>query len=394
MAVAPDGSVYMAGSPQSNLFQATAGAFQTTGPPTALPYQGSDAAAIVKMDSQLQKILAATYFGGPYGPGIASMAIDASGKIYIAGGTPPHGLPTRTPLFEAFGPIGGTGFLSEFSSDLSALLFSTYLGDTDSFAIQGVALGAGGNVIIGGTTSAPKNVYVNSLLPAAPPALRVDKIENAASLVDGPLSAGETIVILGAGFGSDAQLLIGGAAVPALSISPTRIVAVLPSNLPNAPVAVQVQSGGATSNPVPIPVAAASPGVFSTDGSGLGQGYIFNQDGTLNTPSNPAKPGDQITIFATGVGPVSFTDGYAVTASPVNVFIDGFYASGVAAVMGPVTGFPGSVYQITVVVPNFADANQDLKNSTFPPLLGLVLQVAGSSSQIGLSISVVGEGAG
>jgi uncharacterized protein (TIGR03437 family) len=177
-------------------------------------------------------------------------------------------------------------------------------------------------------------------------------------------------------------------------MSSSQIVAVVPPNIPNSAVAVQVQSGGATSNPVPVPVAAASPGVFSVDGSGLGQGYILNQDGTMNNPSNPAKPGDKITIFANGVGPVSFTNGYAVTASPVNVFVDGFYADGVAAVMGPAAGFPGSVYQITVYVPNFAAINPDLKNSTFPTVLGLVLQVAGGTSQIGLSISIVGEGAG
>lgn len=392
IAVAGDGSVYMAGSPQASEFQATAGAFQMTGPPPALPYQGSDAAAIVKMDSQLQKTLAATYFGGPYGPDVNALAIDAAGNIYIGGGTPPHGLPTRTPLVEAFGPPAGTGFLSEFSSDLSGLLFSTYLGDTDSFSVGGVALGQGGDVIVGGTTGGPKNVYVNSLLPAAPPALRIDNIENAASLVDGPLSAGETIVVNGAGFGSDAQLMIGGATVPTISTTATQIVAVVPSNLPNTPVLVQVQSGGAASNPVPVPVAAASPGVFSADGSGHGPGAIFNQDGTLNTPSNPAKPGDKITILATGVGPVSFTGGFAVTGFPVNVFIDGFYADGVAAVMGPIAGLPGSVYQITVFVPNFASLNPDLKNSTFPPLLGLMLEVAGNSSQIGLSVSIVGEG--
>jgi uncharacterized protein (TIGR03437 family) len=394
IAISGDGSVYLAGDPDPSHFQATAGAFQTNGPALALPYQSSDAAAIVKMDSQVQNVLAATYFGGPYGPAVNSMSIDASGNVYIAGGTPPHGLPTRTPLVEAFGPA--SGFLSEFSGDLSGLLFSTYLGDTESFSVQGVALGEGGSVIIGGTTGVstggPKNVYVNSLLPSAPPALRVDKIVNAASLIDGPLSAGETIVVRGAGFGSDAQLMIGATVVPAISMTATQIVAVVPSNLPNAPVAVQVQSGGAASNVVPVPVAAASPGVFSADSSGLGQGYILNPDGTLNTPSNPAKPGDKITIFANGVGPVSFTNGYAVTGSPVNVFIDGFYASGVAAVMGPVAGFPGSVYQITVIVPNFAAINPDLKNSTFPPLLGLVLQVAGNASQIGLSISVVGEG--
>jgi uncharacterized protein (TIGR03437 family) len=393
IAISGDGSVYLAGDPDPSQFQATTGAFQSTGPPPPLPYQGSDAAAVVKMDSQLQTTLAATYFGGPYGPGVSGLAIDSAGNIYIAGGTPPRGLPTRTPLFEAFGPVAGTGYLSEFSGDLSALLFSTYLGDSDSFSVGGVALGAAGNVIIGGATGGPKNVYVNSLLPAVPPSLRVDRIENAASRMDGPLSVGETIVVLGAGFGSDAQLIIGGTVVPTLSTTPTEIVAVVPSNLPNTAAAVEVQSGGTSSNLVPVPVATASPGLFSADGSGLGPGYILNQDGTLNNPSNPAKPGDKVTIFATGVGPVSFTNGYAVTGSPVNVYIDGFYCDGVAAVMGPVAGFAGSVYRITVSVPNFASLNPDLKNSTFPPLLGLIVQVAGSASQNGLSISVIGEGA-
>src|ERR1019366_4039792 len=108
-------------------------------------------------------------------------------------------------------------------------------------------------------------------------------------------------------------------------------------------VGIYVVSGGAASNDVVMPVGAASPGIFSQDGSGYGQGYILNKDGTLNTPSNPAAPGDPITIFATGVGPVSFTQGYAMTQFPVNVFVEDFYANGVAAVMRPVSGLPGSV---------------------------------------------------
>lgn len=154
---------------------------------------------------------------------------------------------------------------------------------------------------------------------------------------------------------------------------------------------VQVQSGGASSNQVLIAVAAASPGIFSQDGSGYGQGYILNKDGTLNTPANPAAPGDPITIYATGVGPVSFTQGYAMTQFPVNVFVEGFYAYGVAAVMGPVNGFPGSVYQITVYVPNPAvltASNPDLKNFKFPPLVGVTMQIDGATSQNGLAISI------
>jgi uncharacterized protein (TIGR03437 family) len=399
MAVGGDGSVYIGGNPpQGKQFQATAGAFQTTGPLPALPYQGTDVAAIMKVDAKLQNVLAATYFGGPYGPSIEAMAIDAAGNIYVGGGSPPLGVPTRTPLFEAFAIGLNTGFLSEFSGDLSTLLFSTYLGDNETFSVMGVALGSGGSVVIGGATSTlgqggafqTGNVYLNSLTPAAPPALRVDAIVNAASMLDGPLSGGETIVVRGAGFGNDAQLMIAGAVVPALSMNPTQITAVVPSGLAAA-VAVHVQSGGAVSNQVLVPVTAASPGLFSADGSGSGQGYILNQDGTLNTPANPAAPGDRITIYITGVGPVSFTDGYAVTASAGSVFVDGFYCNGVAAVMGPVAGFPGNVYQMTVYIPTIASLvgnNPDLKNFVFPSLDSLVFRIAGGSSQTGVAISI------
>ena len=80
-----------------------------------------------------------------------------------------------------------------------------------------------------------------------------------------------------------------------------------------------------------------------------------------------------------------------MTEFPVNVFIDGFYANGVAARMGPFEGFRGSVYQITVYVPNPASLvanNPDLKNFTFPPLVGVVMQIDGASSQNGISISI------
>jgi len=278
---------------------------------------------------------------------VYSLALDATGNVYAGGGIPPHGLPTRTPLYGGFGP--STGFLSEFSADLSTLLFSTFLGDNETFTVQGIAIGSGGSVVIGGAT--PASIYVNSIAPAAPPSLRVDSIRNAASVVDGPLSPGETVYVRGADFTSDAQLMIGGAAVSTLSINATQITAVLPSTLSAGAATVQVQSGGAISNQVLVPVAIAVPGIFSADASGLGQGYILNHDETLNTPSNPAMIGEQITIYANGVGAVSFTQGYAVTASPVSVFIDGFYCNGVAAVMGPVAGFSGSVYQLTVIVP-------------------------------------------
>jgi uncharacterized protein (TIGR03437 family) len=287
-------------------------------------------------------------------------------------------LPARTPFQEVFSP--STGFLSELSNDLSTLLFSTYLGNNLVFGVQGLAIGANEAVVIGGSTASPANVWVNSIDVAPPPSLRIDSVVNAASLVDGAISTGETIVVQGAGFDNDVQLSIGGVVIQPISVSATEITAVVPSELPNA-VEVQVQSGGAASNAVAVPVAVTSPGLFSADGSGVGQGYILNQDGTLNSPSNPAAPGDRFTLDATGVGPVSYTDGYAVTATLASVYVNGIYCLGVAALMGPVKGFPGSVYQLTMIAPN-PQVNPNFAG------FGVILQIAGVSTQNGLTISI------
>ncbi len=397
MTVAPDGSLYVAGAPNTgaNPFQATPGAFETTpiGPPQLPGQSVPSPAAVARLDAQLDQVLAATYFGGPYET-IQSLLLDSTGHLYLGGATGPQGLPTRTPLQGGFAAT--TGFLGELSGDLSTLLFSSYFGDTGSFTVESVAFGIDGSLLLGGATVpansiAPVNLYVNSLDLAPPPALRIDSVESAASLLDTPISAGETIVVRGAGFGSTSQLFIGDAPVAAISLTPTILTAVVPQSVAPGAVQVQVQSGGASSNSVLMPVATASPAIFSTGGSGYGQGYILNQDGTLNTPSNPASPGDKITIFATGVGPVSFTNGYAVTQFPPSVFIDGFYADGVAAVMGPVNGLPGSVYQITVYVPNPASlvaSNPNLANFTFPPQVGVILQIDGIQSQNGIELSI------
>lgn len=381
MALGPDGSVYIAGTPQK--LQPTPGAFR----------DDASEAGIVRMDPTLKTILAATYFG-TYAQ-VRVMTTDASGNLYLGGLTAPLQLQTRTPFSGGF--ANPTGFMSELSGDLSALLFSSYFGDTENFTVSGVGLGMNGSVWIGGATnqcfcsppSGPGNVWVNGLALTPPPALRIDNVENAASFIDGPLAAGETIVVNGAGFSSNAELMIGGAVVAPVSITPSTITATVPASVPSAGAAIAVQSGGASTNQVLMPVAVNSPGIFSQNGAGYGQGYILNQDATLNTPTNPAAPGEQITVFATGVGPMTFTQCCAVTDSPVNVYINGIYCDGVLAIIGPVNGLPGSVYQITVYVPNPAVLFPNLNPPfVFPPLDRIYLQVNGASSQANITISI------
>jgi uncharacterized protein (TIGR03437 family) len=394
MTLGPDGSLYAAGTAVN--FQATPGAFQTAPLPIPLlPLQAgaSSQSGIIRLDAALKNVLAATFFGND-AQQVNVMTTDPAGNLYIAGSTPPSGLPTLTPLNGGF--ASPTGFMSELSPALSSLLFSSYFGDTGNFAVSGIGLGVDGSVVIGGATnqirgSAPDsgNVWLNSLVLTPPPPLRIDSVVNAASLLDSPLAAGETILVNGVGFSGDAKLTIAGAPASPISISPTTIVATVPDGLLAASAAVAVQSGGVSTNQVVMPVAITAPGIFSQNGTGYGQGYILNKDGKLNSPSNPAAPGDRITIFATGVGPMTFTPCCAVTGYPVNIFIDGIYCNGVAAIVSHVDGLPGAVYQITVFVPNpavlFADAKPPF---VFPPLDGVVMQVNGARSQQGIAISI------
>ncbi len=251
IAVAQDGSLYLGGPAATgpNPFLPTFGAFQPAS--GLMPGANATQAAIVKMDAQLQGVLAATYFGGAFGSSAKALTLDAAGHVYVGGYTSPRSLPTRTPFFQGFG-LGITGFVAELSGDLSALLFSSEFGDNEIFGINGLAIGAKGNVVLGGSTGPPSNVWVNSLALAGPPSLRIDAIENFSNGFSDPISGGETILVQGNGFGTAAQLSIGGVATTPISISPTGIVAIVPSGLPGVAATVQVLSGDAASNSVVV----------------------------------------------------------------------------------------------------------------------------------------------
>jgi uncharacterized protein (TIGR03437 family) len=119
-------------------------------------------------------------------------------------------------------------------------------------------------------------------------------------------------------------------------------------------------------DPVTVPVLASRPGIFSVDASGQGQGAILNEDGSVNSPSNPARRGSVISIFGTGGGEAAagVLDGQLVggalprTSLPVSVFFDiGLGDDGPPAKQGEVlyaggsTGSVAGLLQVNVRVP-------------------------------------------
>lgn len=119
-------------------------------------------------------------------------------------------------------------------------------------------------------------------------------------------------------------------AIPAVVLN-SQINAIMPSNAPLGLVSVTVTYNGQTSNPATARVVANSPGLFTFTGFGIGPGAIQNvaADGSQppNAPSLSAKPGQIVTLWATGLGPVTVPD----TASPpvgnlpfqVEIFVGG-----------------------------------------------------------------------
>jgi uncharacterized protein (TIGR03437 family) len=391
-------NVYVAGSFSDNgTFPATPGAFQSAPQPAipTLPYAASSGgggdAFVAKFDSSLTHLLAATLLGGELPDGATSIAIDASGTVIVGGFTDSSGFPTRAPFQESFS--SRSGFVAGFDANLANLLFSTYIGDTREFAVQSAVPDGSGNVLLAGSTLIPGSIFVGGdngasysvagvvvankiALPAAP-AVRLDSVQNYASHLAEPLAPGEPVLVLGGGFADSAQLVLDGTPLTTISASATSLVAVLPDNAATSGThTLQVLSNGARSNVVYAPAAPASPAIYSVDGSGAGQGYILNADGTLNSPSNPAATGSAITIFAAGAGEYTLSNGYAVTAQTPAVFIDGFYANGIAAKIGPAPGLPGNVYQLSVYVPNPAtlvNNDPDLGSFSFPAQSGIQL---------------------
>ncbi|HYA18820.1 MAG TPA: IPT/TIG domain-containing protein [Bryobacteraceae bacterium] len=120
-------------------------------------------------------------------------------------------------------------------------------------------------------------------------------------------------------------------------VSPAQINAQVPQEV-TAPVdavvsaTVVVTTAAGSSAPAQIALAAASPGLFSLDGSGCGQAAALNTTPSgvsVNGPANAAAPGDSVTLFGTGFGLWSIQppDGVAAASPEGNglagVTIDG-----------------------------------------------------------------------
>ena len=87
--------------------------------------------------------------------------------------------------------------------------------------------------------------------------------------------------------------------------------------VPAASVSVAVTVGAATPVTVSVPVLAASPGIFQTVMSdGVSRAVVVRPDGSFVSLSNPARRGEIVWAYATGLGVTSPTVGTNATSIP------------------------------------------------------------------------------
>lgn len=214
--------------------------------------------------------------------------------------------------------------------------------------LSSVALGASGNAFLGSSVSPSDSggyeIYfgvrmANVVTPQGAGvslSLNPQGVQNAASYAPtgNPIAPGELIYLYVSNLAVTQQtatppyplslggvtVLINGVQAPLYLVSPTQLVALVPFATTGPTASIVVQSNGASSNTVTVPVAATAPGVFSLQQNGSGLGAIRHVDYSVVTANNPARSGEVVLIYLTGLGAVNppLADGTGSTGNPLN----------------------------------------------------------------------------
>ncbi|HVW84942.1 MAG TPA: hypothetical protein VHB50_09685 [Bryobacteraceae bacterium] len=319
-----------------------------------------------------------------------SLAVDSAGSLYFVDGVSPivrKILPSGSMLTIAgngqtnYGGDGGQATLAQLDHP------------------NGVAVDSAGKVYIADTN----NEIIRLLTPVP---FSVGAVINAASSVQSAIAPGEIVALFGAGIGPAAltqftlsngsigsdiagvKVTFNGVAAPLIYVSSNLVAAIAPYELEGATTAnIVVNYQGNNSATTVVPVTSVAPGLFTATATGAGQAAAVNQDGSLNSASNPAHVGSIISLYATGEGQTNprGADGKLAAsqpypqplAQPVAVTIGG--QSAVVSYSGAAPTQVAGLMQINVQIP----AGITVSNA-----VPVTLKIAGFSAQSGVTVAV------
>ena len=259
-------------------------------------------------------------------------------------------------------PNGNFTFTLTVTLTVSSAGFPVITGVVNGASYATGAVAPGEIVAIGGT----------SLGPATPASLTLD-------------ASGKVATNLGG-----VQVLFNGYPAPLIYASDSQINAVVPYEIAGQlSLLIAVRYQGLTSVAYPLPLTASAPGVLTLNASGSGPGAIVNSDGGPNSPLQPARKGDYVTLYVTGEGQTtpSGVTGKVTALSrtlpltpqpvlPVTVSIGGQRAA--VSFVGEAPGLVSGVLQLNVQIPTNAA----------PGDLPVEVTVGANRSQSGVTVSI------
>lgn len=276
----------------------------------------------------------------------------------------------------------------------------------------GLAVDAAGNVYMTHAGLIDSPAVIRLLEPDGPPPV-ISAITNAASNFAGAIAPGEIVVVYHSGIGpaqlhdfhlnqaglvgtqlDRTQVTFNGTPAPLLYTWTTSLAAVVPYSVAapdpaqNAFADVQLTFRGVSSTALRVPVTSSEATLFTADSSGRGQAAALNEDGSYNSPENPAKIGSVVTLYATGEGQTSppGIDGklgaepLPVPVLPVSVVIGDQEAELVSA--GGALSAVAGLMEVKVKVPSGVSPGDAVP---------VRLYVAGTGTPQGATIAVAGN---
>ena len=268
---------------------------------------------------------------------------------------------------------------------------------TVSFSKSQYAAGAGGNFAIGSGNSDNYQLalYVKSTpLNGTGVFLNPRGVVNAANNIPftAQVAPGELVTLNGTGlYTGDLQVAgslpfpttLGGVKatvswtvngansstdMPLYYVSSTAIAAIVPYGVPSdgSFLTFQVNNNGSMSNTVLSFSGITQPGVFTLPPGGVGSGAILHSDFSVVSSASPAKVGETVQIFLTGLGPVNPavaagaagpTNPLSTVTNNVDVGVDGIAAK--VSYQGLAPQLAG-LYQLNVTIPTGVTAGTDV----------------------------------
>jgi uncharacterized protein (TIGR03437 family) len=167
--------------------------------------------------------------------------------------------------------------------------------------------------------------------------------------------------------GTGVRVLINSIAADIYYVSPGQVNLLIPTLLTQGPAILQLVVDGIAGPAIPIILGASAPALFQLDAINV---LATHADYSLVTPGAPAQAGEEIVLYATGLGatipaavPNQIPDAAAVLADMIDfeVMLNGTPVNALnIAYAGVVPGYAG-LFQINLVVPAGVASNPEVR---------------------------------